>query len=311
MSNLVSIIIPAFNAGEFLGQTLESVIKQTYSNWECLVINDGSTDRTAEIADSFAATDPRIRCYHKQNGGLSSARNYGISLAKGDYIQYLDSDDVLFEDKLLLMIEAYEKTPIDNMVLFCDFFYGLHDNPYTKATRDFKLSKNFKPGKEIGFSTIYRGWDYNLTIPIHCFLFPTHVVENVFFDEKLRSKEDWNYHLSVLDKNNFFMFFDYVGCSYRVTNNSMSKDYTSMIAASLLVLHRWHKNQLEYFYRLSFYILQAFIYKIKGKHISFTTIKDHFINNHNSYFRPMFFTGLLLPVVLFFKIFNSLRIRLK
>ncbi len=311
MNSLVSIIIPAYNSADYISQTLESVVKQTHTNWECLIINDGSTDKTAEIIESFAANEKRIQCFHKANGGLCSARNYGLSRAKGNYIQYLDSDDVLFEDKILLMVEEYKRLNTAHVILYCDFMYGCSDNPYQKSTGEFKLDNNFKPGKKVGFSKIYNGWDYNITIPIHCFLFPSNIVKNIFFDETLKSKEDWNYHLSVLDKNNIFLQYDYVGCSYRVTENSMSKDYTSMIASSLQILHRWRKNRFEYFYRMSFYILQGFIYKMNGKKISLTPIRNFFKDNHNNYVGARLFVALLLPVTLFFKIFNSIRIRIK
>lgn len=91
----ISIIIPIYNVAEFLSQAIESVIKQTYTNLEILLIDDGSTDNSGEIAESFAQKDARIKVFHKKNGGLSDSRNFGLKRATGEYIYFFDSDDVL------------------------------------------------------------------------------------------------------------------------------------------------------------------------------------------------------------------------
>ncbi len=90
-NDLVSIMMPAYNAEQFLAEAMESVLAQTYSNWELLVVNDGSTDDTAVIAAQF--TDPRIQLIHKENGGESSARNMALEHSQGAFIAYLDADD--------------------------------------------------------------------------------------------------------------------------------------------------------------------------------------------------------------------------
>lgn len=90
---MVSIIIPIFNSEKFLNNTIESVLNQTYENFELLLINDGSTDSSAKICDAFAKSDYRIQVLHIPNNGPGNARNHGISLAKGNYIQFVDSDD--------------------------------------------------------------------------------------------------------------------------------------------------------------------------------------------------------------------------
>ncbi|MBQ3914697.1 MAG: glycosyltransferase family 2 protein, partial [Paludibacteraceae bacterium] len=93
-NNLVSIITPLYNGERFIAQTIESVLTQTYTEWEMLIINDGSTDKSEEIALSYAEKDNRIRVYSQPNGGSASARNHGIRRAKGRYIALLDSDDL-------------------------------------------------------------------------------------------------------------------------------------------------------------------------------------------------------------------------
>ena len=92
--DLVSIITPCFNGSKFLAQTIESVLAQTYSNWEMLIIDDGSKDNSAEIIKSYADKDSRIKFLQQPNGGSASARNHGIREAQGQYIALLDADDL-------------------------------------------------------------------------------------------------------------------------------------------------------------------------------------------------------------------------
>jgi glycosyltransferase involved in cell wall biosynthesis len=102
---LFSIIIPVYNVAEFLQECLNSVITQTFQDWEAVCVNDGSTDDSCVILKEFAAKDPRFTIISKNNGGLSSARNTGLDAAKGDYILFLDSDDWLEDNALELLAE--------------------------------------------------------------------------------------------------------------------------------------------------------------------------------------------------------------
>lgn len=93
MKPLISIITPVYNASKYLQRCVESILVQEYTNFELLLINDGSTDDSGDICDRFAQNEKRIKVIHKQNGGVSKARNQGLSLAKGDYVTFVDSDD--------------------------------------------------------------------------------------------------------------------------------------------------------------------------------------------------------------------------
>jgi glycosyltransferase involved in cell wall biosynthesis len=97
---LVSIIIPAYNAEAFISNTLDSVLNQTWPNWEAIVVNDGSQDNTEFIVQNYAKRDSRIVLISQSNAGCSYAKNTGLSLVKGDFIQYLDADDLLSENKI-------------------------------------------------------------------------------------------------------------------------------------------------------------------------------------------------------------------
>lgn len=101
---LVSIIVPVFNSEKTINQCIDSVIQQTFSDWELLLVNDGSKDKSGEICDEYAKDDSRIRVFHKVNGGVSSARNTGLECALGKWVMFLDSDDYLNINSLDSMI---------------------------------------------------------------------------------------------------------------------------------------------------------------------------------------------------------------
>lgn len=115
---LVSVIVPAFNAEETIGQTLESIAGQHHDALEILIVDDGSTDRTGDIARSFCALEPRARILSKDNGGVASARNHGIRFAKGDYVALIDADDLWHPDHIAKCL-ALARTTGCAMVFSC------------------------------------------------------------------------------------------------------------------------------------------------------------------------------------------------
>ena len=110
---LFSVIIPVYGVENYIGQCLDSIINQSYNNLEIIVINDGTKDRSAELAKEYAQKDSRIRIYDYENGGLSVARNRGLDLAKGDYISFVDSDDWLHPDFYMKLAGALETNDAD------------------------------------------------------------------------------------------------------------------------------------------------------------------------------------------------------
>ncbi len=97
---LVSIIVPCYNSQDFISKTLESVLKQSYTNWECILINDGSKDDTDEQLKKWAKIDDRFKYYYQENKGLSGARNLGLKVAQGDFVYFLDADDLMSNDAI-------------------------------------------------------------------------------------------------------------------------------------------------------------------------------------------------------------------
>ena len=111
MAPLITIIVPVYNIMEYLPRCVYSITAQTYRNLELILVDDGSTDGTGALCDKLAAEDERIRVFHKENGGSSSARNLGLSHAKGAYIGFVDSDDYVEPDmyeRLLRGIQNYQ-----------------------------------------------------------------------------------------------------------------------------------------------------------------------------------------------------------
>ncbi|TAF74499.1 MAG: glycosyltransferase family 2 protein [Bacteroidetes bacterium] len=105
---LVSIIIPLYNADKYLSETIKSVINQTYTHWELLIINDGSTDQSLEVARKFVSA--KIKVFDQENKGAGAARNFGLKEAKGEYIQFLDADDLLSSNKIEVQVRLLENT---------------------------------------------------------------------------------------------------------------------------------------------------------------------------------------------------------
>lgn len=116
VDTLISVIVPVYNVGKYLPRCIESILRQTYQNFELLLIDDGSPDRAGEICDSYAKKDERIRVVHKENAGVSSARNKGLDLARGEYISFIDADDWVREDYLEKLLAPMLKHDVQMVV---------------------------------------------------------------------------------------------------------------------------------------------------------------------------------------------------
>jgi len=110
---LISVIVPVYNVENYLRKCIDSIIKQTYHNLEIIVVDDGSTDNSGRICNEYLEVDHRIKVYHKKNGGLSDARNFGITKSKGNYIGFVDSDDFIKEDMYEVLYKALKKHDAD------------------------------------------------------------------------------------------------------------------------------------------------------------------------------------------------------
>ncbi len=111
--SLISIIVPVYNVEKYLNRCIDSVLAQTFTDFELILVDDGSTDASGKICDEYSSKDSRIRVIHKQNGGLSDARNVGIEASIGDYLMFVDSDDWVAEDYVKLLYENLIATGAD------------------------------------------------------------------------------------------------------------------------------------------------------------------------------------------------------
>ena len=168
MQALISVIVPVYNVAPYLRQCVDSILSQSYTNLEVLLIDDGSTDESGAICDEYAQQDSRVKVIHKSNGGLSSARNVGLSLASGEWISFVDSDDWLDTDIYQKCIDELERYPdLDLVRFFINYTYlEKGSNPYRlepwkEAQDSLVIDKNtcFRyPGRVLAVvcSSIYR-----------------------------------------------------------------------------------------------------------------------------------------------------------
>lgn len=225
MTPLVSIIIPSYNRADLIAETLDSVLKQTYSNWECIIVDDGSTDNSLAVIQKYLNKDSRFLFLSRPNykkKGPSSCRNYGIEKAKGDYIIFLDSDDLLVTTCLDNRIEfAKQNLEYDfwifkmqtfgfNEVSVFDYGVGFCENEYYK--------NEFSQG--------------NHPFVITCPLWKKKVlIEINGFNENLFINEDPELHLRIL-KNNYrlkFANFELPDCFYRLKEDAKIDEINKLI----------------------------------------------------------------------------------
>jgi glycosyltransferase involved in cell wall biosynthesis len=240
-TKLVSIIIPCFNQAQYLDEALYSVLNQTYQHWEAIVVNDGSTDNTEEVALNWVKKDNRFRYYFKENGGLSSARNLGLDKAIGDYLQFLDSDDCLSLKKLEIQTEdlKYYQISISDYLPFQD---GDNNKVLERYLSPFFSQLEYK--KEIIWD-----WEYRKSFPPHCVLFKRELLDNynLKFNEVLSNHEDWEFWVKIFYYSKNIFNNSEVLSFYRIRKESMSTDFVSMRkgylkAAKILVVFFKNKN---------------------------------------------------------------------
>lgn len=238
----ISVIIPCYNQSSFIEETCQSIINQKYTNWEVLLINDGSTDNTEKICRKISSKDSRFIYYYKNNGGLSSARNYGLDKASGDYIQFLDSDDILETEKLSESL----KTDFDIII---SNFKMLEKNKKVQPFCDLQNQK-------FSFESILLNWDNYFSIPIHCGLFSKKIIGNTRFNENLKAKEDWFFWLTLFHKSPKVTFINKFLALYRLHDTNMCKDVTHMSSntkKAYELIYKWldEKHKLLFFNKLA------------------------------------------------------------
>ena len=145
----ISIIVPVYNCKKYLRQCLDSILSQTFKDWECLLIDDGSTDESGSICDEYARRDNRFAAYHKENGGLTSARNYGLERSVGEWIMHVDGDDWIEVDSIERLLQTAKDTASD--MVFGDFRFSYHDKTINQRNTQWRGNKIDSLNNHISF----------------------------------------------------------------------------------------------------------------------------------------------------------------
>jgi glycosyltransferase involved in cell wall biosynthesis len=206
MNSLVSVIIPCYNQAQYLPDALNSVLAQTYSNWECIIVNDGSPDNTEEVALEWVEKDERLKYYKKENGGVSDARNFGIRKSGGEYILPLDADDKIGPEYLENALQAFAKNS-DIGVVYCEAeYFGDQKGKWNLP----EFSVNELLCRNIVFcSAFFRREDYNKTKG---------------YDNDMKfGWEDWDFWLSLAELNCTFYRLPKTHFFYRIKENSRNQ----------------------------------------------------------------------------------------
>ena len=224
----VSIITPLYNGERFLSQTIESVLAQTYTDWEMMIINDGSTDNSLAVARSYADKDARIQVYSQPNAGSAAARNNGIRRATGRYIALLDADDLwepwFLKQQLKLMEEKK-----------CLLVYGAHK----RINEDNEeVLQPFIPPERVTYKDMLR------TCSITCLtgLYDTVPYGKIYLHEEFRSlRDDYIYWLEILRKCGVAYGNQGVVGSYRMLNTSLTSNKWKMVKPQFMVYRKVEK----------------------------------------------------------------------
>ena len=209
----VSVIVPVYKTEQYLSACVDSLLRQTYKDIQILLIDDGSPDKSGEICDGKAKKDPRVVCIHKQNGGLSSARNCGIEAATGEYLAFVDSDDVVHADMISVLVKNLERNGAD-----------LSGMAYRNFSGECPTEAQEKKCRVIcGRDRVERYLlKENRLYCVVRYLYKRDTLGSQRFDERIRLGEDQDFIFRYAQKCSVLAMSDYDGYFYRQNMQSMS-----------------------------------------------------------------------------------------
>ncbi|WP_026714567.1 glycosyltransferase family 2 protein [Flavobacterium daejeonense] len=214
MNPLVSIIIPTYNRAHLIGETLDSVMAQTYQNWECIIVDDGSEDDTLAVLERYLIADTRFQFHYRpidRIKGANSCRNYGFELSKGEYIKWFDSDDIMFSDCLEKQIENSHTFDVSVCQVVKYDFENQKILGMTQINSD-QLILDYLLGK-ITFYIISPLWKKEFVKR-----------QKGLFDESISNLDDWDFNLRMLYENPVIKFINEGLIYYRIHNESLSQE---------------------------------------------------------------------------------------
>ncbi len=191
----ISIIVPVYNVEQYLSRCVDSILAQEFTDFELLLVEDGSPDRCGQICDEYARHDARIRVFHKPNGGVSSARNVGIKEARGDYFWFVDSDDYVLTGSFDIIFKAVQTEEAD----VYEFAFNRDNKKCSLANESFSLHCNDRIIRFYLRSPKFHLWNK---------IFSKKIINEVFFIEGIAIGEDFLFNLSVFNKSKSFIYID-------------------------------------------------------------------------------------------------------
>lgn len=229
----VSVLIPAYNAQDFISRTLESVLCQTYGDFEAIVVDDGSTDATAEIVKQIADKDTRVRYYFQENCGLANTRNRLVELAAGEYVAFLDHDDEWFKDKLSLQVDFLNKHSGFGLV-FSDAL----------IKKDGKLVGTcFEERKPSSGMVFYRFLLSGNFVPLPTVLMPKEILlECMPFNPAYEFSEEFDVFLKAARRYNFGYLREPLAVYHRHSNNLSDSKLDKFVGEEFSILNYWLKR---------------------------------------------------------------------
>lgn len=236
---LVSVIVPAYNYARFIADTLASVQAQSYQQWECIVVDDGSTDGTGAVVRRIAESDLRITYVSQINKGLAAARNAGINCSKGEYLHFLDADDLLEDRKLERQVQFLELHPEVDIV-FSDARYFRTGNADERLFSQDAANLPWVAHVSAKGQEVLLALVRNNIMVVNAPLLRRSVLNDVgLFDGSVKGIEDWHYWVRCAIAGKYFHYEDFEGSRalVRIHDTSMSTDARLMLRSTLL-MHR-------------------------------------------------------------------------
>lgn len=235
---ILSIIIPIYNADRFLVKCLNSIVRQTLKNWELILIDDGSTDKSWETMNQFKNCDNRIEIKQIENAGVSNARNIGLSLAKGKYIAFVDADDWISEEMFENMVRVAEDENLD--IVQCSYAV-INENNYVEQTKIME-NKYYDNSRDILFSY----FEQKISPCVFNKIFRKVLIEEIFFDPELSIGEDSQFIYECCKKAESLLSFDKVFYFYyQSTGSAMRSGMSEKKFQPLYIVDQQRKENFE------------------------------------------------------------------